>query len=350
MMRGSGSVRRQPAIGSCCKHRHARQTCAASTRPMNLRSNNRHSSPLHAQPRSLVTGHHQERTFLAEQDRFRLSAASPALDSSGGDEPPIVHNTKAVGEGDNDGSDNNSAKDIDSILAKARQPGTQALTLNARHDHNTDDADCRPVAAQASSQQTCRFVAATHDANLSFSVQACNHNQCSLSYCRAYFCLPACITRLVACKLLVCLSQGCDQLCFKSHLHDAHECMCPAESHGYGRFLCNVAGQTGCEPDCCRLWLQPQASIPDPTTADTTLFAISGAALGCCLLLWERLAICCLVHNPAGCFSKGSPVHIRRASMAEAGVHTPSRQSVQASAGLQEPHAGQSKVPNGAGH
>ena len=345
-MRGSGSVRRQPAIGSCCKHRHARQTCAASTRPMNLRSNNRHSSPLHAQPRSLVTGHHQERTFLAEQDRFRLSAASPALDSSGGDEPPIVHNTKAVGEGDNEDSDNNSAKDIDSILAKARQPGIQALTLNARHDHNTEYADCRPVAAQASSQQTCRFVAASHAANLSFSVQACNHNQCSLSCCEAYFCLPACITLLDACTLLVCLPQGCDQLCVKSHLHAAHECMCAAESHGYVRFQCNVADQTGSEPDCSSLKHPSQT----PLQLTQLFFATSGAALGCCLLSWERLATCCPVHNPAGCFSKGSPVHIRRASMAEAGVYTPSRQSVQASAGFQEPHAGQPKVPNGACH
>lgn len=169
MMRGFESVRRQPATGSCCKNRHARQTCTASTRPMrSIRSNNRHNSPLHAQPSSLVTGRHRESAFSAEQDRFRLSAASPALDSSGGDEPPIVHNTKAVGEGDDNESDNNSAKDVDSILAKARQPGIQALTLNARHDHNTEYADCRPVAAQASSQQTCRFVAATHDANLSF--------------------------------------------------------------------------------------------------------------------------------------------------------------------------------------
>ncbi len=142
MMRGIESVRHQPAIGSCCKHRHARQTCAGSTRPMcSIRSNDCHSSPLHAQPRSLVTSRHQERAFLAEQDRFRLSAASPALDSSGGDEPPIVHNTKAVGEEDDDDSHNNSAKDIDSILAKARHLGTQALTLIARHAHNADCAD-----------------------------------------------------------------------------------------------------------------------------------------------------------------------------------------------------------------
>lgn len=124
MMRGLESVRRQPAIGSCCKHRHARQTCAASTRPIcSIRSSDRHSSLLHAQRPSLVTDRHQERSLLAEQDRFRLSAASPALDSSGGDEPPVVHNTKALGEEDDDDADNNSAKDIDSILAKARQPG-----------------------------------------------------------------------------------------------------------------------------------------------------------------------------------------------------------------------------------
>ena len=197
-MRGFESVRRQPAIGSCFNTRHASQTCTASTRPMrSTRSSNRHSSPLHVQPSSLVTGRHQERAFSAEQDHFRLSAASPALDSSGGDEPPIVHNTKAVGEEDDDDSDNNSAKDIDSILAKARQPDTHALTLKASHDHNTDHADCRPVAPQASSQQTCRFVAATHDAKLAFLAQACNH-QCGLSCCGAYFCLPGCVT-LLAC-------------------------------------------------------------------------------------------------------------------------------------------------------
>ena len=169
-MRGSESVRRPPAIGSCCRNRHARPICTASTRSMrSVRSANRHTSPLHAQPRALAVGRRQERAFPAEQDRFRLSAASPALDSSGGDEPPIVHNTKAVGEGDDNESDNNSAKDVDSILAKARQPGIQALTLNARHDHNTEYADCRPVAAQASSQQTCRFVAGSHPANSPFS-------------------------------------------------------------------------------------------------------------------------------------------------------------------------------------
>ena len=169
-MRGSESVRRPPAIGNCCRNRHARPICTASTRSMrSVRSANRHTSPLHAQPRALAVGRRQERAFPAEQDRFRLSAASPALDSSGGDEPPIVHNIKAVGEGDSDDSDNNSATDIDSILAKARQHGIQALTLNARHGHNTEHADCRPVAAQASSQQTCRFVAASHPANSPFS-------------------------------------------------------------------------------------------------------------------------------------------------------------------------------------
>ena len=56
----------------------------------------------------------------AEPDRFRLSAsasASPALDGSGGDLPPTGHNTKAVGEDDDD-SQNNSAEEIESLLAK----------------------------------------------------------------------------------------------------------------------------------------------------------------------------------------------------------------------------------------
>ena len=53
----------------------------------------------------------------ARQDRLRLAAASPALDSSGGDLPPISHNTKATAEGDDDG-ENNSTQDIESVLAK----------------------------------------------------------------------------------------------------------------------------------------------------------------------------------------------------------------------------------------
>ena len=53
----------------------------------------------------------------AERDHFRLAAASPALDSSGGDLPPISQNTKATAEGDDEGGDN-SAQEIDGILAK----------------------------------------------------------------------------------------------------------------------------------------------------------------------------------------------------------------------------------------
>ena len=53
----------------------------------------------------------------AQQDRLRLAAASPALDSSGGDVPPPGHNTKATAEGEDDG-ENNSTQDIESVLAK----------------------------------------------------------------------------------------------------------------------------------------------------------------------------------------------------------------------------------------
>ena len=56
-------------------------------------------------------------TFATQPDRLRLAAASPALDSSGGDLPPISHNTKATAEGDDDG-ENNSTQDIESVLAK----------------------------------------------------------------------------------------------------------------------------------------------------------------------------------------------------------------------------------------
>ena len=51
----------------------------------------------------------------AQQDRLRTAAASPALDSSGGNLPPISHDTKATAENDDDG-DNNSTQDIDSLL------------------------------------------------------------------------------------------------------------------------------------------------------------------------------------------------------------------------------------------
>lgn len=69
--------------------------------------------------RGFTYGRSQEKASSAEQDRFSArSAASPALDSWGGDEPPIPPNSKAVGEEDDD-SENSSAQDIDSILAKA---------------------------------------------------------------------------------------------------------------------------------------------------------------------------------------------------------------------------------------
>ncbi|KAL3155755.1 hypothetical protein ABBQ32_012772 [Trebouxia sp. C0010 RCD-2024] len=54
----------------------------------------------------------------AKQDQSRVFAASPALDSSGGDLPPISDNSKATAEGDDD-NENSSSHDIDSLLAKA---------------------------------------------------------------------------------------------------------------------------------------------------------------------------------------------------------------------------------------
>lgn len=53
----------------------------------------------------------------AKQDQSRVFAASPALDSSGGDLPPISDNSKATAEGDDD-NENSSSHDIDSLLAK----------------------------------------------------------------------------------------------------------------------------------------------------------------------------------------------------------------------------------------
>lgn len=61
--------------------------------------------------------HSQGSTFSARRDRHRLAAASPALDSSGGDLPPISRNTKETAEEDDD-DENNSTQDIESVLAK----------------------------------------------------------------------------------------------------------------------------------------------------------------------------------------------------------------------------------------
>ena len=69
------------------------------------------------QHRSFSQGWRLSKNSPARQDRLRLAAASPALDSSGGDLPPISHNTNATAEGDDDG-ENNSTQDIESILAK----------------------------------------------------------------------------------------------------------------------------------------------------------------------------------------------------------------------------------------
>lgn len=117
-MSGSRIACRQPVILCRGSHRHparslgSRVLCTVrkDTRYQSPRSACQHASSDLASGRSLETG-------SSEQDRFRVSAASPALDSSGGDLPPINHNIKAVGDGDDD-SENNSAQDIDSILAK----------------------------------------------------------------------------------------------------------------------------------------------------------------------------------------------------------------------------------------
>lgn len=70
------------------------------------------------------TRRHQRRNLSQDWQRnykssaqLRLAAASPALDSSGGDLPPISQNPKATAEGDDDG-ENNSTQDIESVLAK----------------------------------------------------------------------------------------------------------------------------------------------------------------------------------------------------------------------------------------
>lgn len=182
-------------------------------------------------------------------------------------------------------------------------------------------------------------------------IQAFSPITTSTAYCcAAYFCSPACITLLYACKLLVVYHKA-----VISHA-SSHTCMMPIKAYVQLRVMAAAAWfhamllARQALSLLKKTLLQPQASIPDPSTADMTLNCNVWQALCCCLLLLGRLATCCLVHNPAGCFGKGCLAHIRRASMAEAGVHTPSRQSVQASAGLQEPHAGQPKVPNGASH
>ncbi len=123
-MPGTGIVCRQPVTCGRCDHGHRHQARAAVRRVQcSIRKDIRRDSARPAQPRNshaLGSGQNQEKQSSAEQDRFRLSAASPASDASGGDLPPINHDTKAVGEGD-DEHENSSAQDIDSILAKVPQ-------------------------------------------------------------------------------------------------------------------------------------------------------------------------------------------------------------------------------------
>ena len=97
-----------------------RVSCAASS--------DRHAPPersrVERKASSMRRARQSQSTGPAEPDRLRPNAsasASPALDSSGGDLPPISHNTKAVAEGDDD-SENNSAEEIESILAKVHHP------------------------------------------------------------------------------------------------------------------------------------------------------------------------------------------------------------------------------------
>lgn len=122
MKSGAGSVSRQPVTGSRVQHRRGHQLCVASIRPSRpIRKDIRHGSSKHAHSYVLNSkfGRSQGKASSAEQDRFSArSAASPALDSWGGDQPPIPPNSKAVREDDDDSSENNSAQDIDSILAK----------------------------------------------------------------------------------------------------------------------------------------------------------------------------------------------------------------------------------------
>ena len=52
------------------------------------------------------------------RDSVAASAASPALDSSGGDLPPIDNTSKATGEYDDESNEGSSAAEIERILLK----------------------------------------------------------------------------------------------------------------------------------------------------------------------------------------------------------------------------------------
>lgn len=77
----------------------------------------------------------------ARQDRLRLAAASPALDSSGGDLPPVSHNTKATAEDDDDG-ENNSTQDIESVLTKVIPVLDGSAASHNTRSHLTFDPCC----------------------------------------------------------------------------------------------------------------------------------------------------------------------------------------------------------------
>lgn len=90
---------------------------------------------------------------------IRASAASPALDNSGGDLPPINTTSKAVGEYDDDSSEGSSAAEIESVLLKVW------MSLQHLSEHkcrvacgllNMDGAVARQAVGMRSSPQTCR--------------------------------------------------------------------------------------------------------------------------------------------------------------------------------------------------
>ena len=160
-MPGAGALGRQPVIvaSSRCRLEERRRTlrvqCSNRKGTQSESAKTRHPGG----PYGLGKVHVQ-----STGNSFRLSAANPALDSSGGGNlPPISRDIKAVDEGDNDDSENNSAQDIDSLLAKVvwadaavRFAKSQVVPFRWAV---TRAACCfRPEAVPASSQPICRFV------------------------------------------------------------------------------------------------------------------------------------------------------------------------------------------------
>ena len=115
IMQMSGTIGAQLVPISRCRHGSHHPVQIAPGSAQRSRSSNTYACTR----RQRCLGPRSQRSveMSATRDRFRLAAASPALDSSGGDLPPISNNTKPTAE-DDDADENNSAQDIERILSK----------------------------------------------------------------------------------------------------------------------------------------------------------------------------------------------------------------------------------------